>query len=605
MTRTTASERLVATKRWRRAMESGLLVAGVAISLMGCSGTSPRTQPDRPPSTASQADGPALAITPPEKHDGPVWFSDAGATGIDFVHNTGISPLRPFPAANGSGIAGLDYDLDGFVDLYFLTGQAFPVQPKAHSPRNQLYRNLGNWTFVNVSSESRLDLSSYSAGVAVGDYNQDGFPDVYISCVGKNVFFENMGDGTFQEHKMEFGVENSFPTSVAMFDFNHDGFPDIYVCNYGEWNAERLLNRPCGNKEHPVYCNPESIHPARDMMLENDGRGGFSDVTKQVGIVDPIGRGQGIVAADMNDDGLVDFYLGNDLNANSFFVNSPSHEYRNITENSGVAYDSRGAAQAGMGVDAADVNGDGLVDLIVTNFLGDHNSIYLNAGDEFFNEQSARCGIAAEGQPYIGWGVTLTDFDLDSWCDLVLTNGHVDTNSKTGPHKQPALAWSNDQRGRFRFLGAEAGPHFASAHPGRALVVGDFDNDGDSDIVFGHQDAGPVLLTNNRIGEEDPEPASITLRLIGVESNREAVGASVRVTSAGRSQRYQIKGGGSYLSARDARLVVAVTDSAEVSIRWPNGVESTLEQMSVGTEYAVVEPVEADADVHTFEMKRP
>ncbi len=574
---------------------------------MGCSGGA--TPPPTPPTTP----GPTVTVKPPEKkYEGPVWFSDAKAVGIDFVHESGISPLRPFPAANGSGLAGLDFDLDGLVDLYFLTGQALPAKPSADSPRNHLYRNLGAWEFEDVSSESRLDLSAYSAGVAVGDYNQDGFPDVYVSCVGKNVFFENMGDGTFAEHPMTVGAENSFPTSAAMFDYNGDGFPDIYVCNYGKWLPEPLFNHPCGTKAKPTYCSPQTVVPAADILLENDGQGGFTDVTKQVGIDEPIGRGQGIIVADMNDDGPIDFYLGNDLNANSFFVNEsvdgengePRTRFRDITEDSGVAYNNRGVAQAGMGVDAADVDGDGQMDLVVTNFWGEYNSLYINGGDEFYNEQSERWGIASESRPFVGWGVSLTDFNLDTWPDLVVTNGHVDIDPDVGSTDQPPLAWVNNTKGRFRFLGPEAGPFFKTLHQSRGLLTGDFDNDGDQDIVFSNQDAKPELLKNNRI-EDDVPAASIKLKLIGTSSSRDVIGADVVVESDGRRQRYQVKGGGSYLTARDTRLVLAANDSADILIRWPNQQASTIENLQAGSEYVVIEPATAEDLVQVFKVKRP
>ncbi|MEO1998620.1 MAG: VCBS repeat-containing protein, partial [Planctomycetaceae bacterium] len=428
------------------------------------------------------------------------WFRDmTPECGIPFVHATGTNAEKPFPAANGSGVAACDFDLDGRCDVMFGCGTGFPIQPGSQTPTDRLYRNLGDWRFEDVSLASGLNHNGYSAGLATGDFDCDGFPDVFVNCFGASCLYRNQGDGTFQK-LVETGLEDQrWGTSAAFFDFNADGLLDLYVCHYAEWTWE--TNKFCGDRERKVrlYCSPRSVAPTADALYVNNGDGSFHDGTAAAGLTGAAGRSQGVVAADLDGDGAIDLYIGNDLHPNSLFLNRGDGQFRDATETSGVAYDYQGNSQAGMGVAAADTDGDGLFELLVTNFSNEHNAFYSNMGQGVFQDVSHRLGLAGDSLPWIGWGTTLTDFNLDGWCDLLVTNGHVDDNrSQLGqdtPHAQPPLLWSNRQ-GRFHFVGSEGGNYFRGSSVGRGLATGDLDGDNAVDVVIGHQDGRPALLRN-------------------------------------------------------------------------------------------------------------
>ncbi|MDP6447638.1 MAG: VCBS repeat-containing protein, partial [Pirellulaceae bacterium] len=501
----------------------------------------------------------SLVVSTFDEPDGAIWFEWVQKHGIDFVHASGTSKEKPFPAANGSGLAAIDFDRDGFPDLYFASGTPIPVAPTETSPRDCFYRNRGDFQFEDVTAESYLGHAGYSAGVAVGDYDSDGFADIYVTCYGKNELYQNMGDGTFALATEAAGLgDTRFATSAAFFDYNDDGLLDIYLCNYGTWTPE---NNPfCGNHHKGIrmYCGPASIPPVKDALFRNDGDGHFTDVLDEAGLGGRSSRAQGVVAFDANNDGWIDVYLGNDLHENSFFINTKEDSFADRTEESGVAYDEIGREQAGMGVDAADTDGDGTFELFVTNFAQEHNTLYQLTGDSVYSDVTGQRQLKADSMPYVGWGTVFADFDLDTELDLIVTNGHVDDNlieaGKNEPYEAPPLLWRN-REGRFERHRKRGGGYFVEKHVGRALACADLDNDGDPDLVIGHQDTPPALLRNNRL-QADSKPASITLQLVGVRSNREAIGSTVRTTVSGKPLVRQVKGGGSYLSTHDRRLIL-------------------------------------------------
>jgi len=532
------------------------------------------------------------------------WFRTVADTGIEFQHDSGTSPEKPFPAANGSGMAALDYDLDGRYDLYFATGTPFPLDATRATPTNHFYRNLGDWNFQDVTQLSRLGHNGYSAGVTYGDFDGDGFPDVYVACYGANVLYHNLGDGTFAPLVPSSGANDErWATSAAMFDCDGDGLLDIYVCNYGYWTLEE--NRWCGDRSRDVryYCSPRTVKPAADALLRNRGDGTFEDIAETAGLVDRIGRSQGVVAADLDGNGTIDLYIGNDLNANSMFLNQGDGTFEDASELSGVAYDYLGGMQAGMGVDAADVNGDGRAELFVTNFEGEHNAYYENLGNGMFQEVSQQRGLYADSMPWVGWGTALADFDLDGWLDLVVTNGHVDNNRLDVDYAHPALLWRNDGKGRFSNLGAQGGTYFTQTHVGRALVVADLDDDGDWDLVIGHQDGPPSLLRNDHPDEGNVRRNSITIRLVGTRDNRDGIGSTLTLRAGEHQQVLQTNGGGSYLSAHDARKVFAAPHGAtavQLEIRWPNGEVSILDDLAPRGSYTVIQPLGTDTVARSF-----
>ncbi len=520
----------------------------------------------------------SLAVVSTAPGTCPIHFSSVPENGgVTFRHQTGTSPEKPFPAANGSGIATLDFDRDGYQDLYFATGTPFPVDLTRQSPHNQIYRNRGDWRFDDVTAATGLGHNGYTAGLAVGDFDNDGFPDVFLSCFGPDVLFHNCGDGTFE--RVLAGVEDPrWGTSATFLDFDQDGCLDLYVCNYGNWTLE--TNQFCGNREKNVriYCSPHTLEPVRGSLFRSLGNGQFADVTESTGVAVRLGRAQGVIAADFNQDGLTDIYVGNDLHANSLFMNSGQGRFADATELSGAGYDERGQMQAGMGVDVADVNGDGSFDLFVTNFEEEPNTLYENIGDRVYRDASVSLGLAADSIPWVGWGCAIRDFDLDGADDIWVVNGHVDDNlqalGKDSPYDQPSLIWHQEQ-GRFRVLGPAVGEYFAVPHPARALVVADLDNDGDWDAVVGHQDRVPSLLRNDHFSPTDRKlEGSLVLELVGTTANRSAIGATVTLKIDGKLRRQPVRGGGSYLSAPDSRLIFAVPDGngpLEVDVLWPAG----------------------------------
>jgi hypothetical protein len=533
---------------------------------------------------------------------GTEWFREVKSTGIDFRHMSGTNEEKPFPAANGSGLAAFDYDLDGRYDLYFATGKPFPIDAAATGPVNRCYRSLSEWHFEEVTAETGLGHAGYSAGVAVGDYDSDGFPDVFVSCYGADVLFHNCGDGTFRRLDEAGVADERWGASAAFLDADGDGLLDLYVANYAKWTWEQ--RRWCGDSVRKIreYCSPHSVEPETDVLFQNSGDGRFVEATTEFGLARAPARGQGVITADLDGDGHCDLYVANDLHPNFLFFNQGGGRFLEATESSGAAYDHEGKVRAGMGVDVADVNADGKPDLYITNFSNEPNTIFESLGQGMFQEATMQRGMYHDSLPYVGWGTALADFNLDGWPDVMVTNGPLRANE---PPKSPPLAWEN-VRGRFRFLGAEAGEYFLGAYDTRALATADLDNDGDLDVVIGHQDGQPTVLENRRLSR-DSSAASITLRLVGRRANRDCIGATISAAALDPPQLLLVKGGGSYLSASDLRQIVALPPQATAIsclIHWPGGERSQVENLLPGKEYIVVEPQTADQPPWVVEVSR-
>jgi enediyne biosynthesis protein E4 len=573
------------------------LVTLATVAWLGC-GMQSREERPEPPALTMLPEPSGSVLEEPLTDDGSAWLAEVSSadTGVDFRHVSGNSDEKPFPAANGSGVAALDYDGDGLYDLYFATGAHFPLRLDGTGPSNRCYRNLGDWKFADVTEATRLGLAGFSAGLAVGDYDNDGFPDIYVVCYGANRLYRNQGDGTFLAMEDAGVADPRWGASAAFFDYDNDGLLDLYVCNYAQWTFEN--NQFCGDPVRMIrrFCGPSSIPGEQDALFRNRGDGTFENATVSSGMDHAPRRSQGVVAAHLNDDPYIDLYVGNDLNANSLFFNRGDGTFVDATERSGAAYDALGHMQAGMGVDAGDVNGNGHFDLIVTNFQDEYNTLYENLGDGFFQDVTKRRGIAAESRPWVGWGTVFADLNFNGWPDLIVTNGHVDDNlhllGDNSPYAAPPLLWTNE-RGRFRFVGDSAGAYFRRSHVGRGLTLVDLDGDGDQDLVITHQDDYPGLLRNQAIPRDGGPEKAIVLRLVGRVSNRDAVGTRIRFRAGPREVVSQIKGGGSYLSAHDLRQVFAVlpgeTDFA-ADITWPDGHVTILTDLRPGDRLTVPEP---------------
>jgi hypothetical protein len=526
--------------------------------------------------------------------------------GIDFVHVSGMNEKKHFPTANGSGVAMFDYDGDGKLDLYFATATFLPLGTSKNGP-NKLYKNLGGGKFKDMTAESGLGYAGFCHGIIAGDLDNDGDVDVFLCNYGQNVLYQNNGNGTYTDITKKAGVDKpGWSSSGALLDYDNDGDLDIYVSNYGEWKLpdDDLF---CGDlvKKVRLYCSPRSIRTTKHYFYRNNGDGTFTDVYSTV-IFDPFsgkfrgrddGHGFGVVAADFDGDGKVDLYVANDMNPNFLFRNRGDGTFEDITEASGAAFDEKGQAQSGMGVDCEDVNGDGLPELFVTNFSNEYNTLYQNLGKASFLDTTAFFGLAADTMPYVKWGTALADFDSDGWPDIFAADGHVDDNRKLigqpVEYAEPPLLHRNIDGKRFKLSTRDVGPYFASRHVGRGAAFGDLDDDGDIDIVVNHKDDAPAVLRNDTPLNGN---SWIRFHLIGTKSNRDAIGTLVKVEVGPRTLYRQRKGGCSMMSTNDGRVLVGLGKAEvvdRVTILWPSGTKQVLEGLKPNQTHKITEPAAA------------
>ncbi|MDR3632191.1 MAG: CRTAC1 family protein [Isosphaeraceae bacterium] len=502
-------------------------------------------------------------------------------------------PERHFPTNLGSGVALLDYDGDGWLDVYFANTRNLPLDATTTARGNRLYRNRADGTFEDVTDRAGTGFRGFNHGVTVGDVDNDGFPDLFLTNFGPNVLYLNNGDGSFRDATAGSGLEGPpWSTGAAFLDYDGDGALDLYVSCYGEWsiNGEHPF---CGDKARniPVYCSPYSITPARHHLYRNKGDGTFEETTESAGVGRSDGRGLGVIAADVNRDGRADLYVANDGCPNFLFLNRGGGKFEDVSEPSGAATNEAGDVQGSMGVDVEDVDGDGWPELFVTNFRGQYNTLYRNHGGANFQDVSAAAGIVADSLLWVGWGCSLGDFDNDGHPDMLVVNGEVDDNLKEfgqdSPFAEPTVVWGNAGDRRFRVV-PDPGTYFAVNHVGRGAAFGDLDNDGRLDVIVAQFDGPPAVLVNDA-----PPRSWIRLELLGSDSNRSAVGATVEVRAGGTVIHRQVKGGGSYLSANDHRLLVGLGSAAHVErvdVLWPSGRRSTLTDLATGHSFQIREP---------------
>jgi enediyne biosynthesis protein E4 len=584
------------SRRWRwvvpvlAAMLGGGCQPGASRPTSGARTSHPTAPPASNPQTSSPPSKPAKRPS--------IRFRDVtDRTGITFVHCSGNSPEKLYPTANGSGVAMFDYDDDGWLDLYFATTRDLPLSAPSRSQGNRLYRNRRDGTFEDVTDRAGVGFGGFCHGLAVGDVNNDGLPDLYLANLGPNVLYLNNGDGTFRDATPKSGLECSLWSSgAAMFDYDHDGRLDLYVSCYGQWTYKG--DHPfCGDpgKKVRTYCSPLSIPPRRHFLFWNRGDGTFEDRTEAAGILRRDGRGMGVVAADVNRDGWADLFVANDLCPNFLFLNRGDGTFEDAGEISGAACSEAGENQAGMGVDAEDTDGDGLPELFVTHFRNEYNTLYRNIDGKNFQDITASAGILQESLAEVGWGCALSDFDNDGWPDILVVNGHVDDNlaavGQDVPYAEPSKVWRNLGDGHF-LLVRDPGPFFAENHVARGAAFGDIDNDGDIDVVVNRMNGRPAVLLN-----ESTSGHWIRLVLTGVRSHRSAIGARVEVHAGGRVIHRLAKGGGSFFSSNDPRLLIGIGSAGRVDrveIHWPNGLHSTLESPAIDTTHEVREPNDGD-----------
>jgi len=505
------------------------------------------------------------------------FVDDAGAAGLRFALDNGRSPDAQLPETTSGGVGLVDFDGDGWLDVYAVQGGPFPPDPSRPSPGDRLFRNRRDGTFEDATGSSGIAAMprGYGNGVAVGDFDNDGDPDLFITRWRSYALYRNRGDGTFEDATEATGLggDRDWPTSAAFADLDNDGDLDLYVCHYVAWDAVNPVRCPVvgirpGEATQYGYCMPHGLVSSPDHLFRNDG-GRFADVTREAGIVDPNGRGLGVVAGDVNDDGLVDLFVANDTTANYLFMNRGSLKFEEVGLASGVACNAEGAFQAGMGTACGDLDGDGKLDLLVTNFYGESTTFYRNLGGGMFGDDSAGIGLAAPSRYLLGFGITLLDANNDGQLDLATANGHVNDGRPKFPYTMPAQLLLGDARGRLVDVTRTAGPPWQVPRVARGLAAGDLDNDGRVDLVLIAQD-GPLAYFHNRT----EGGRSLTIRLEGAGSNRDAVGSRVIAMAGGKRRVASRVGGGSFQSASDPRIHLGLGDVEkvdELEVRWPSG----------------------------------
>ena len=498
------------------------------------------------------------------------------ASGIGWTHVAGLSSGMYVPETIGPGCAFLDYDNDGWMDIYLVNSGPCDFYSPAAPLRNALYRNNRDGTFTDVTGKAGVRGNAYGMGIAVGDYDGDGFPDLYVTQYPHSILYRNNGDGTFTDVTAKAGVAApGWSSSAVWFDYDNDGRLDLFVCRFGDFDKSKQIY--CGNRDVGThyYCAPSVVKPLPCWLFHNNGDGTFTDVSKASGIAGPPARAWGVVAADINNDGRMDLFVSNDKIPNFLFANRGKGRFEEVGLLAGVAYSSFGVARSGMGVDAADYNEDGLVDLFVGNIDHEMYSLYRNSGNGAFEDVAIPSGIGTITQLLSGWGLKFFDFDNDGNLDLILSNGHPDTMVQLYQtqvsYREPMVLLQNTGAA-WKNVSAQAGPLFSRPIAGRGLAVGDFDNDGAVDVLVTVNDGAPILLRNNLRNNAARQNHWLGLRLIGRKANIDAIGAVVSYQAGDRKRRRVKTGGGSFLSSHDPRLVLGLGTVAKLDwleVHWP------------------------------------
>jgi len=493
-------------------------------------------------------------------------------SGIHWVHTSGKSPEKYLPESSGPGCAFLDYDNDGWMDIYLVNSGKCDFYTPSLPLRNALYKNNRDGTFTDVTEKAGVAAGGYGQGVAVGDYDGDGFPDIYVTQYGRSILYHNNGDGTFTDVTEKARVAApGWASSAVWFDYDNDGRLDLFVGRFADFSKE--LNKPCGIHEdgRRHYCIPKVYSPMPSWLFHNNGDGTFTDVSNESGIASHLGKVWGAVATDINNDGLIDLWVSNDTMPNFLFVNRGKGKFDEIATTAGVAYSDSGRARSGMGVDSADFNDDGWMGLFVANLDREMFAIYKNNHDETFDDLALPTGIGRATKFMSGWGLKFFDYDNDGNLDLLLANGNPDDliASLHGEvtYEEPLLLFHNTGKS-FENVSSHSGSLFSRPMSSRGLALGDFDNDGAVDVLISVNNGAPVLMKNTATTGNH----WLGLRLIGKKSNPDAVGARITY-QAGDLKRVRMKvAGGSYLSSHDPRIVLGLGKREKVNeleVKWP------------------------------------
>jgi hypothetical protein len=519
-------------------------------------------------------------------------FTDVtGSAGIHFQHNSGAFGGKFLPETLGSGCAFLDYDRDGWQDILLINGADWPGHKKNRSTL-RLYHNNGNGTFTDVTVRAGLDVEMYGMGVAVGDYNNDGFPDILITCVGQNRLFRNTGKGTFVDVTSVSGLgkREGFSTSALWFDYDRDGLLDLFVCNYVKWSPEHDVFCSLDGK-HKSYCTPEAYRGATCWLFHNRGDGTFEDVTAASGIFDSSSKSLGVALFSDNHDGWPDLLVANDTQPNKLYRNQHNGTFKDTAVEAGLAFSSEGKARAGMGVDVGDFDNSGTPGVAITNFDNEMIGLYRLSGKSF-EDIAPQSGVGIASRNSLGFGCSFLDVNLDGWLDFAVANGHIDETVRNirgnVGYAQPPQLFLNRGKGSFREVAAEVDGGFDLPKVGRGLAYADFDRDGDLDLLLTTNNGPAYLYRNDQLSGN----RSIRFRLVGTKSNRDGIGALVRVFAGGLTQSRLVKGGSSYLSQSELPVTFGLEKQDRIErvvIDWPSGRTEEYKNLAAGRCYECTE----------------
>jgi enediyne biosynthesis protein E4 len=535
------------------------------LQILGCSGLAGAFAPTDIRSAGTKAKGvdfhPAFEEIPPS------------VSGISWVHTNGQSPKMYLPETVAPGCAFFDYDNDGWMDIYLVNSGACDFYSPPSPLRNALYRNNRDGTFTDVTQQVGVAGNAYGMGVAVGDYDRDGLPDLYVTQYPRSILYHNNGDGTFRDVTAQAGVAApGWGTSAVWFDYDNDGHLDLFVCRFVDFSESKNIFCGYGPTNKRWYCKPTPYKPMPCWLFHNNGDGAFTDVSKESGIAKSLAKAWGVVAADINNDGWMDLFVANDTVPNFLFANRGKGHFEEIGTLSAVGYNPFGLARSGMGVDAADYDQDGWLDLFVSNVDHESFALYRNTKNESFFDATMASGIASQTNLLSGWGLKFFDYDNDGNLDLLLCNGHpdlmVEDRMQDVTYREPMLLFHNGGA-RFTNVSAQGGPIFSRNLAARGLAIGDFDNDGSVDALVAVNNGAPVLM-RNLAGRQNHW---LGVRLVGRKCNIDAIGAKISY-QAGDLRRHVCKvGGGSYLSSHDPRIVLGLGQNTKVDwleVAWPN-----------------------------------
>jgi hypothetical protein len=517
----------------------------------------------------------------------------SAAAGLDFRHTNGASAERHLPEIMGSGGLFFDYDNDGWVDVFLVDGGSIGNGAVAAGGRHRLYRNRGGGRFEDVTAKSGIAHGpSYGMGACAADYDNDGWTDLFITGVGSSTLYHNNGNGTFTDVSAKAGIgSGSFGASCAWADVDRDGYVDVFVTNYVDARADNNVFCGVPTSSGRTYCHPLNFAPLPSVLYHNNGNGTFTDISAKAGIAGHRASGLGVVIGDYDDDGWPDIFVANDSMPNFLYHNEGGGVFKEIGLLSGIAVASDGNPRAGMGIDLADYDGDGRLDLFVTNHELEAHTLFRNLGHGLFTDVTSQSGVGLQTLPYVGFGTVFFDYDNDGHLDLAIANGHVLDNSghyRPGAKtEQRKLLFRNDG-GRFKEIGRDAGPGFAIEKIGRSLAAADIDNDGDLDLLFTNN-GDTVDLLRNMTGRENN---ALLVRLVGTRSNRSAVGARLLLTTGQVTQAREVKAGSSYLGQNDLRQHFGLGRATEVDrleIRWPSGQVEVVANLAANQILTIIE----------------